>query len=76
MTHLSGLQYTGGIGFQPILSVYWRKEMITVEQKEQIRRAFYVEGRSIRQIQRETGYHRQTIQLLLMINKNQLVEKQ
>jgi transposase len=39
--------------------------MITVEQKEQIRRAFYLEGKSIRQIQRETGYHRQTIRKAL-----------
>jgi transposase len=39
--------------------------MIKVEQKEQIRRAFYVEGKSIRQIQRETGYHRQTIRKAL-----------
>jgi len=39
--------------------------MITVEQKEQIRRAFYIEGKSIRQIQRETGYHRQTIRQAL-----------
>jgi transposase len=39
--------------------------MITVEQKEQVRRAFYLEGKSIRQIQRETGYHRQTIRKAL-----------
>jgi DNA invertase Pin-like site-specific DNA recombinase len=39
--------------------------MITVEQKEQIRRAFYLEGKSVRQIQRETGYHRQTIRKAL-----------
>jgi transposase len=39
--------------------------MIIVEQKEQIRRAFYIEGKSIRQIQRETGYHRQTIRKAL-----------
>jgi transposase len=39
--------------------------MITVKQKEEIRRAFYVEGKSIRQIQRETGYHRKTIRKAL-----------
>lgn len=39
--------------------------MITVEQKEQIRRAYYIEGKSIRQIHRETGYHRQTIRKAL-----------
>jgi hypothetical protein len=46
-------------------SGYWRKEMIAVEQKGQVRRAFYLEGKSIRQIQRETGYHRQTIRKAL-----------
>jgi transposase len=39
--------------------------MITVNQKEEIRRAFHIEGKSIRQIQRETGYHRQTIRKAL-----------
>ena len=39
--------------------------MITVDQKEQIRRAYYIEGKSIRQIHRETGYHRQTIRKAL-----------
>jgi len=39
--------------------------MITVEKKEQIRRAHYIEGKSIRQIQRETGYHRRTIRNVL-----------
>jgi len=39
--------------------------MITVEQKEQIRRAYFIEGKSIRQIQRETGCHRQTIRKAL-----------
>lgn len=39
--------------------------MITVEKKEQIRRAYYIEGKSIRQIQRETGYHRETIRKAL-----------
>lgn len=39
--------------------------MITVSQKEQIRRAHYIEGKSIRQIQRETGHHRQTIRKAL-----------
>lgn len=39
--------------------------MVTVEEKEQIRRAHLVEGKSIRQIQRETGYHRQTIRKAL-----------
>lgn len=35
--------------------------MITVEDKEQIRRAYYIEHKSIRQIHRETGCHRRTI---------------
>jgi transposase len=39
--------------------------MFTVEEKEQIRRAHLVEGKSIRQIQRETGYHRKTIRKAL-----------
>lgn len=39
--------------------------MITVEKKEQVRRAFYREGKSIRQIQRETGLHRKTIRKAL-----------
>lgn len=39
--------------------------MITVNEKEQIRRAYYIEGKSIRQIQRETGYHRETIRKAL-----------
>ena len=39
--------------------------MITVERKEELRRAFYVEGKSIRQIQRETGHHRRTIRKAL-----------
>jgi transposase len=39
--------------------------MITVEKKEQIRRAHYIEGKSIRQIRRETGYHRDTIRKTL-----------
>ncbi len=39
--------------------------MITVEQKEHIRRAYYIEGKSIRQIQRETGCHRETIRKAL-----------
>lgn len=39
--------------------------MITVDKQEQIRRAHYVEGKSIRQIQRETGYHRETIRKAL-----------
>jgi transposase len=41
------------------------REMITVERKEQLRRAFHVEGKSIRQIQRETGHHRKTIRKAL-----------
>jgi transposase len=43
--------------------------MVTVEQKEQIRRAYYIEGKSIREIQRETGYHRQTIRKALADGK-------
>jgi transposase len=39
--------------------------MITVNEKEQIRRAHYIEGKSIRQIQREMGYHRETIRKAL-----------
>jgi transposase/ubiquitin len=39
--------------------------MITVEKKEEVRRAFYREGKSVRQIQRETGLHRQTIRKAL-----------
>jgi transposase len=39
--------------------------MITVNEKEEIRRAHYIEGKSIRQIQRETGYHRETIRKAL-----------
>jgi transposase len=39
--------------------------MITVEKKEQLRRAFFVEGKSIREIQRETGHHRKTIRKAL-----------
>jgi len=39
--------------------------MITVDKKEQIRRAYYIEGKSIRQIQRETGHHRETIRQAL-----------
>ncbi|MCZ7568873.1 MAG: hypothetical protein M5U01_09845 [Ardenticatenaceae bacterium] len=36
-----------------------------MNQKEQIRRAHSIEGKSIRQIQRETGSHRQTIRKAL-----------
>jgi transposase len=39
--------------------------MITVNEKEQIRRAYHIEGKSIRQIQRETGHHRETIRKAL-----------
>lgn len=39
--------------------------MITVNEKEQIRRAHYLEGKSIRQLQRETGRHRETIRKAL-----------
>lgn len=39
--------------------------MITVNKKEEIRRAHYIEGKSIRQIQREMGYHRETIRKAL-----------
>jgi transposase len=39
--------------------------MITVDEKEQIRRAHYLEGMSIRQIQRALGYHRKTIRKAL-----------
>ncbi|HEC35056.1 MAG TPA: IS21 family transposase, partial [Anaerolineae bacterium] len=36
-----------------------------MNEKEQIRRAYYIEGKSIRQIQRETGHHRETIRKAL-----------
>ncbi len=39
--------------------------MITVEDKEEIRRAHYIQGKSIRQIHRETGHHRRTIRKAL-----------
>jgi transposase len=39
--------------------------MIKVEEKERIRRAYYVEQMSIRQIRREMGYARQTIRKAL-----------
>lgn len=39
--------------------------MITVENKEEIRRAYYIQGKSIRQIRRETGHHRRTIRKAL-----------
>ena len=39
--------------------------MITVENKEEIRRAYYIQGKSIRQIHRETGHHRRTIRKAL-----------
>jgi transposase len=39
--------------------------MIKVNEKEEIRRAHYLEGKSIRQIQREMGYHRNTIRKAL-----------
>jgi transposase len=45
--------------------VYRRKEMIIVEKKEEIRRAYYIQGKSIRQINRETGHHRRTIRKAL-----------
>ncbi len=35
--------------------------MITVEEREQIRRAYYVDGKSIRQIARELGHARPTV---------------
>jgi transposase len=39
--------------------------MLTVEAKEAIRRAHFLEGKSIRQIQQEQGYHRKTIRKAL-----------
>ena len=39
--------------------------MIIVEDKEAIRRAHYIQGKSIRQIHRETGHHRHTIRKAL-----------
>ena len=35
--------------------------MLDVDQKEQIRRAFYIEGKSIRQIARERHHDRRTV---------------
>jgi transposase len=43
--------------------------MITVETREQIRRAFYIEGKSIRQIKRELGVSRPTIRKALDADK-------
>jgi len=37
------------------------KRMLEVEEREEIRRAYYVEGKKIREISRELGYSRQTI---------------
>jgi len=37
------------------------ERMKTVEEREAIRRAYYVEGMKIRQIARELGYARQTV---------------
>lgn len=39
--------------------------MITVDKKEEIRQAYYRDHKTIRQIQRETGYHRETIRKAL-----------
>jgi transposase len=39
--------------------------MLSVEQRAEIRRAYYVENKSIRQIARETGYARETIKKAL-----------
>lgn len=39
--------------------------MLTVEEKEQLRREHFVNGKSIRQLQAETGRHRQTIRKAL-----------
>ena len=39
--------------------------MIIVEKKEEIRRAYYIQSKSIRQIHRETGHHRRTIRKAL-----------
>ncbi len=36
-----------------------------MEDKEEIRRAYYIKGKSIRQIHRETGHHRHTIRKAL-----------
>jgi transposase len=37
------------------------EEMIQVEEREQIRRAYYVDGQSVRQIARELGHSRRTV---------------
>ncbi len=39
--------------------------MINVEKREEIRRAFYVEGKKIRQIGRELGISRRTVRKAL-----------
>jgi transposase len=53
------------LGARVIRQYPGEREMITVERKEQLRRGFYVEGKSIRQLQRETGHHRGTIRKAL-----------
>jgi len=37
------------------------EEMISVEQREQIRRAYFLEHKSMRQIARELGHSRETV---------------
>lgn len=39
--------------------------MLTVKEWEQIRRAYHIEGKSIRQIARETGRARRTVQRMV-----------
>ena len=39
--------------------------MLTVKNWEQIRRAYYVEQKSMREIARETGYARRTIRRMI-----------
>ncbi len=41
------------------------KEMLNVEEKERIRRAVLVEGKSQRQVARETGHTRNTIRKMM-----------
>jgi transposase len=57
---------------RPVLQYSWekplgleKKEMLDVEEKEHIRRALLVEGKSQRQVARETGHFRNTIRKML-----------
>lgn len=56
------------LSFSAIVKVNWTStlalgelEMITVEERETIRRAYYLEGKSKRQIAREHNHSRKTV---------------